>query len=276
VNLAARIALFRRLPKGTVLTVLLRRRTPGLLVDELDGEVRCTSVVGRLLGVADVHLACPKVRLQKADGSVTVLHLTEVVTIRDVQIPASAGTDVRGSLSSCATSSSRPVEVAPMNEGLRGINAELRALAQEQKSITEGAQVRIRQIETERDEKIAALHDRKTALESAKALLNGDADAARERAKEQTNARARKRAAAKNGNGKTDSAATAMQEALRAHGNGGMSEKALGEAAGLHGRGSHNTRQAAIRSLLAANVIVEKPDPRQAGDEVVYDLVQKA
>lgn len=50
-------------------------------------------------------------------------------------------------------------------------------------------------------------------------------------------------------------AATAMESVMRKSGNGGMTELQLAQAIGLGGRGSHNTRQAALRSLVAAKVL---------------------
>jgi hypothetical protein len=128
-------------------------------------------------------------------------------------------------------------------------------------------------------------------LEAAKAVLRGEPVAGAERGKterdqvaqgrsKRLSAHARPRGgsprARKNGGPTTSqAAATLMEEAMRKVGNGGMTEHQLAEAIGLVGRGAHMKRQAALRSLVAANVFVVANESSSDGSPL-YTLSARA
>lgn len=77
----ARIELFRRIPIGTTLTLVMPPEGPAWNLGELEGTVG-EHITGRFLGLEDVTLACPKVRLATLSTHGNPAH--RVVTLEEI------------------------------------------------------------------------------------------------------------------------------------------------------------------------------------------------
>jgi hypothetical protein len=133
-----------------------------------------------------------------------------------------------------------------MNEALKGIQADLARIRLVRENAEADYERRADELADEWKTFSDVLDERIEALESARSTLEAVAEDDDLPVK-----------AASNGNGhsKPQEAAIRMLEQMQVDG-GPKTELQLGSLAGLRGRGAHNTREAAVRLLLADKSIV--------------------
>jgi hypothetical protein len=281
VKLAERIEVFRRIPRGSTMTLVIRGQHADPLTGANRAEMRRER--GTFRGIFDLHLGTPKIKFRLETPRGVQEHsvefsLVDVWTIERVKLSG----PLLPPRTTEETTPRRAYDVrdhvvdhtgrgVSMKEALKGIEADLRTLREDEKRIREEANAKIKRAEAVRDERLAEVERKCEPLEAAKAALRQQAGPTDEQRKQSVVKSARKRRAAKpkskpespgesattNGHAVPELVAEEMEHHLRDHGNGGMTEKQLTAAVGLDRRGGHNTARAALRRLVEGGRFIE-------------------